>query len=145
MIREGKINDAENLIDLFIEGYNFHQTNRPDKFKVRSKDELMNTLKETFDSEKYFLFIKEEKILSYISFKYNQKVKKSVWVDELVVDKNSRKQGIGTQLIEKVKEQAKKENCYNIEFCCWSFNYNAMNFYKNLNYKEQRVIFEQEL
>lgn len=38
-----------------------------------------------------------------------------------------------------------KKKCNAVELCCWSFNKNAMNIYKHLNYKEQRVIMEMKL
>ena len=65
-----------------------------------------------------------------------------MWIDQLVVDKNNRNLGYGSKLIEKIKDMAKEEDCKRVEFCCWSFNQNALNMYKHMGYEEQRVIFE---
>ena len=43
------------------------------------------------------------------------------------------------------EEIAKEEGCKRVEFCCWSFNQNAMNMYKHMGYKEQRVTLEMDL
>lgn len=47
--------------------------------------------------------------------------------------------------MDKIKEIAKAEECQRVEFCCWSFNKNAMNIYKHIGYKEQRVILEMDV
>ena len=68
-----------------------------------------------------------------------------MWIDELVVYKDNRHSGNGKKLMEKIKEIAKKENCKRVEFCCWSFNQNAMEMYKHIGYKEQRSVLEMNL
>lgn len=67
---------------------------------------------------------------------------KVIWIDEIYIDENYRKKGIGRFLIEEVKRRAKQINCNQIELNCWEFNENAMEFYKKIGFKTQRRIME---
>ena len=68
-----------------------------------------------------------------------------MWIDQIIIDKDNRCLGYGKMLIQSVKQIAKENECKRIEFCCWSFNKNAMEMYKHICCSEQRVIFEIDL
>jgi ribosomal protein S18 acetylase RimI-like enzyme len=147
MIREANLKDVDsNLLNLFIYGYNLHYVNRKDKFNKKDKENLKNGLIDSLNGPDNILVLEiANKIIGYISFQYKGKVTKCVWIDELIIDENEQNKGYGKQLINEVRKIAKKDGCKSIEFCCWSFNNNAMNVYKKLGYREQRVIFEDKL
>lgn len=83
--------------------------------------------------------------MGYIIYQINDKNNKTLWIDQLVVDKNEREKGVARLLMNNIKDIAKKEDCIRIGFCCWSFNQNANNMYKHLGYDEQRTIFEKQI
>lgn len=142
-IREANHSDIENnLLNLYIDGYNYHRDGRPDIFQSKDKSELIADLTDTINSSNILVIENSKKLLGYISYHIKEKHDKIMWIDELVVDKNSRHSGNGKRLVEKVKEIAKKEGCKRVEFCCWSFNQNAMDMYKHIGCNEQRVILE---
>ena len=60
-------------------------------------------------------------------------------IEQLGVKKTEQQRGIGSKLIEEIKNIAEENNCDNIILDVWSFNSNAKKFYKNKGFKEQRI------
>ena len=75
----------------------------------------------------------------------NVKDTKIFSVDELCVDKDYRKKGIGSNLIAEAKRLAEENNCNRLELNCWKFNQDAMKFYKDIGFEEQRIFFEMKV
>ena len=73
------------------------------------------------------------------------KVTKTIWIEEIIIDGNYRNKGYGKKMIEQINTFAKENECTRIELNCWSFNKNAINFYNKLGFAEQRVIFEKKV
>lgn len=143
--RNAKLEDIGNLLDLYIDGFKYHYKGRPDVFLDKDEKKLKDDLMNTIHNSNVLILENNKKILGYVIYQIKEKHNKIMWIDELVVDKNSRKMGNGKNLMEKVKEIAKEEGCKRVEFCCWSFNQNAMDMYKHIGFKEQRVILEMDL
>ena len=57
------------------------------------------------------------------------KKRKILAVHEIGVDEDSRHLGIGTQLINEIKNIGLKKGAQEISLSVWSFNQNAFNFY----------------
>ena len=66
-------------------------------------------------------------------------------VEKIGVDKNFRRNGYGRILINAIKKKAKQENCNRIELNCWSFNKNAIKFYRKIGMKVQKLTMEIEI
>lgn len=75
----------------------------------------------------------------------NLKDTKTLWIEELGVDKNYRKRGIGKQLLKEAEKIAEELDCKRIELNCWNFNKDAINFYKSIGMNTQRKIMEKEI
>lgn len=147
-IRKAKLEDIDlNLLDLYIDGFKYHYNGRPDVFGNKDEQVLKNDLIETINNSNILVLEDNGKILGYVAYQIKDKHKHNItlWVDELVIDKDNRNSGLGKKLMDKIKEIAKENDCKRIEFCCWSFNENAMNMYKHIGYKEQRVILEMDV
>ena len=147
-IRKATLDDVENnLANIFIDGFKFHLNGRPDIFSSdKTEEDLKSELISIVKNEESVLVAEENNIIcGFIIFQIKNKQAKTMWIDQLVVDKNSRGQGIAKMLINKVYEIAMAENCQRIEFCCWNFNDNANEMYKHLGFSEQRTVFEQRL
>ena len=138
-------NEVDKLLSLFVDGYNIHKNGRPDKFLNRNIDELKPILDETLKKDGVIIATDGDKVTGYLMFNIQQRVKKALWVDEVIVDKNYQHQGIGKKLIEKAENYAKEQKCDSIELCCWAFNTDAEKFYNNINYTVQRTIYEKKL
>ncbi len=59
-------------------------------------------------------------------------VGKSLYLDDLVVKKAYRNNGIGTALLEEIKKTAQRENCRRLRWQVSSWNKNAINLYKKM-------------
>ena len=141
-IRKAIMSDIDsNLLNLYIDGYNIHQKNRCDIFLKKSdkelKDNLINVLNR--DDKTYLVLTLNNDISGYISYKLKNN---SIWIDELVIDKNKRGLGYGKMLIGEIKKIAKNNDIKRVELNCWKFNEKGVEFYKKLDFKEQRIIFE---
>ena len=145
MIRFANKEDlTKEFFDLCYEGFLFHYEHRKDIFKNISidvlKEHVLNQIKN--DGLQILLIEENNEIIGYLSYEIKEKVTKSLWIDEFVIKEKYRHNGYGTKLMNQVKEIAIKEKVDRIEFNCWSFNENALKFYRKLGYLEQRIIFE---
>ena len=147
IIRRANINDIDNnLLNIFIDGFEFHLNGRKDIFDNNKKnDDLKKDLINLIENKDVLVAEKNNNILGFIIFEIKDKRSKTLWIDQLVVDEKERGKGISSLLIKKAEEIAKKEKCVRVEFCCWSFNKHANEIYNHLGFKEQRVIFEKEI
>ena len=60
-------------------------------------------------------------------------------VAELVVAKNSRKDGVGTKLLSKMEEYFKTIDCKYIQIDVFAYNENAKKFYYNKGYEDRMI------
>jgi len=142
-IRKANLKDIENnLLNIYIEGFKYHYNGRSDIFSDKKDEELKNDLINTIKKNNILILENNEKIIGYIVYEIKEKYNKIMWIDQLVIDINYRHNGYGKILMDKVKDIAILEKCQRIEFNCWSFNKNAIDMYKHLGFKEQKIIFE---
>lgn len=66
-------------------------------------------------------------------------------IENLCVDANYRKQGIGNKLLQEAKIWAKEKGADSLELIVWAFNRDALTFYKNAGMKERSFVMEQKL
>ena len=150
-VREGKIEDIEQLVAIMKQTYNIHYKNRKDIFKKKEIETMKEWIRSEMDNkEKYILVAEENKtiygVLIYkikkIQNNINLKDCTNIWIDEICVDEKYRSQGIGKLLINEIKRIAKKLKYNKIELNCWEFNERARKFYKENGFESQRRIME---
>ena len=146
LIREVKDTDiSKGLLNVFIEGFRYHYNGRPDIFSNKSDEELKEDLINSIMNDNIMVLEDEDRIVGYIQYEIREKHAKTMWVDQLVIDKQCQKKGYGKLLLDKVIELAKQENCERIELECWTFNDNAVGMYNHIGFSEQRVKLEKKL
>ena len=149
-LREAKRNDIEEVSKILLEVADLHEKERPDIFKAKTLEEIKKDVsKSLIDKNSKVIVYEEEKILGVIIYKIkivenhkSLKDSKILWVDEIGVKEGYKKHGIGKKLMSYAKEEAKKGNYDRLELNCWSFNENAIEFYKKIGMKEQRINLE---
>lgn len=153
-IRKAKIEDIKEISDILMQVSKLHSDNRPDIFKDKKMSEIIKWSEDILkDNQKIVIVAESEsKIcgvavckIKTINEHINVKDTKIFSVDELCVDKDYRKKGIGSNLIEEAKKLAEENNCNRLELNCWKFNQDAMKFYKNIGFEEQRIFFEMKV
>ena len=144
-IREVKNEDIKELLNVYIQGYRYHQEGRNDIFVNLSDEELEKDLINNLNELSTIVLIKDNKIVGYLSYKIKGEYKKKLDIDQLVIEENYRGQGLGKKLVEQAKIIAKENNCTRIELNCWLFNKNALSMYEHIGFERQRIIYEMSL
>ena len=145
-IRKANKEDINNgLLEVFIEGYRYHQNGRPDIFTIQSNEELEKDLIRIFESDSMIVITDDNRILGYLPYKIKEKRVKLMDIDQLVIKETNRGQGLGRRLMDEAKKIAEENNCARIVFNCWSFNENALKVYDHMGFKRQRIMYEMSL
>ena len=153
LIRKAKKEDIAGILNLLRQVLDVHAAIRPDIFKP-------NTTKYT-DEELYYIvtnpltpvFVavdEEESVLGHCFCKFIRYSKdnvltdiKTLYIDDICVDRNEREKGIAKALYTYTKEFAKSENCYNITLNVWEGNDSAIAFYRSMGLGVQKTTMEQ--
>ena len=153
-IRRIQKEDRKQIILLLEQVSRLHIERRPDIFNFFTYEDFDKYALEIISNREEITFVAEQdnKILGIIVLKIkevknhiNLKDSKTLWVDELCVNKENRGEGIGKQLINKAKEIAKELNCIRLELNCWEMNKEAIAFYEKQGMQTQRRIMELKL
>ena len=153
VIRKAKLEDIDAINELLYQVHELHVKIRPDLFvdgvKKYTDKEIVSIMKNP--KKPIFVYTENDVVKGYCfciieEEKNASKVQhKSLYIDDLCVDKNVLHQSIGTHLYEYAKMYAKMMNCDYITLNVWEGNDNAYNFYKHLGLKEQKRILEEKL
>ena len=154
-IREARIEDKKELIELLMQAQELHCKNRPDIFKQITKKEVESEVAEVLESQERKMIVAvndKKKVCGLVIFRIkevenhiNLKNAKILYVGKIVVDKKCQRQGVGTLLIQEMNKIAKELKCNRMELSCWSFNKEAIEFYKSQGMKVQRLNMEIEV
>jgi GNAT superfamily N-acetyltransferase len=103
----------------------------------KTPEKLYITLEQLIEDEQYFQCLVAEtgdRIVGFASFfiAYYSWTGKGVYLDDLYVKEDSRKYGIGKQLLNGVIELAKTEKCKTVRWLVSRWNANAIEFYKSI-------------
>lgn len=152
IIRRALEKDMQDILKLLSQVLEVHHKGRPDLFKggVRkyTDSELAELIKD--DSKPIFVGVDEsERVLGYAFCVFIQHVNdniltdiKTLYIDDLCVDKNYRGRHIGKELYESACTIAKENGCYNLTLNVWSFNTSAIKFYESCGLKPQKTYME---
>ncbi len=145
-IKNATIEDIDKgLLEVYIEGYRYHQNGRADVFANVTDEKLKEDYIKNFDRLSTIVILDDNKIVGYLSYIIKNHLTKKLDVDQLVVLKSYQKRGLGKLLMEEAKRIGKENNCDRIELNCWLFNDNAIKMYEHIGYKKQRTIYEMKL
>lgn len=151
MIRELTVEDYEKAKELVYQVHKLHLEHRPDIY-IDGNPLPLNYFNELLNGKESFNYIYEEdsKIIGLIKAikKVNRaipiaKKRTTYFVNDIVVDKNSRRKGIGKQLYQFLINRAKKEKVDAIELNVWAFNESAIKFYESIGMSVKNMKLEQ--
>ena len=153
MIRRAVLGDIPYLLKLLEQVNLVHYEARPDIFKKATKykeEELVEIIKD--DNKPIFVYEEDSVVYGYAFTYYIKHVNdnlltdiKTLYIDDLCVDKNKRKSGIGHKLYDYVKLFAKDQGCYNLTLNVWYSNESALRFYKSLDLSPLKITMEKIL
>lgn len=140
--------DIERMHELLTQVNLVHHKGRPDLFKCGRKytDEQ---LREILRDKKRPIFAAVDEndcLLGYVFCIFQQHLNdniltdiKTLYIDDLCVDKTKRGLHIGSTLYNAVLDFAREQGCYNVTLNVWSCNESAMKFYENCGLRPQKV------
>ena len=131
MIREIDENDYDGLMSLYL---HLHETEIPPFDKAKS------TWKKILANEDYHIIVAEEdgKIVSSCTVvivpNMTRGVRPYARVENVVTHADHRGKGLATACLERAKEIAVREGCYNIALLTGSKSEDTLKFYENAGY-----------
>ncbi len=154
-IREAKIEDLKQITIIQEQIQDLHLKERPEIFKEKNMNMIEQELIQIMNSKEETIIVAvDEKSIIYgiliykikeIKNHINLQDSKILWVDDIGVNEKYRKNGIGKKLMEEAENIARLQKCNRLELNCWSFNKDALEFYKSLELTTQRNIMEKEI
>ena len=154
-IRRANPNDSGKINELLFQVAKIHAEGRPDIFKSATKkysdEELIGIINN--DSSPIFVAVDErDAVLGYAFCIYqitnNNRLlqdKKTLYIDDICIDENSRGGHIGKHLYDYVVKFAVDNGFDNITLNVWSFNEGAFKFYEKCGMSPLKITMEQRL
>ena len=151
MIRKATHNDIPRILELLSQVNDVHAEGRPDFFikgkRKYNEEDLLKIIND--DTTPVFVCEENDDIKGYafcviqdLSQCDNLRPDKSLYIDDICVDENYRRHGVGKKLYEHVLQFAKEEKCFNITLNVWAKNPGAQAFYESMGMTVQKVCME---
>ena len=144
-IRRATKKDIPRIMELLGQVLQIHADIRPDIFIPETTKYTVDELTELLKCEEkpIYVAVNDEDVcrgyafcqLKGQPFSNNMVQFKSLFIDDLCVDKCERGQHIGECLFEFVKQEAKRMGCYEVTLNVWAGNTSAEKFYKKMGMK----------
>lgn len=154
IIRKAKLTDIDRLSELLYVVHNLHAEGRPDVFKKGKQKYSKKDLESVLANDQTPVFVAEENdyVVGYIFCIYEEVKdhssltdRKTLYIDDICVDKDYRKKGIGKELYNYAKKIGKSNGCYDITLNVWHLNPGALAFYEKLGLKPMKTYMEEIL
>lgn len=154
MVRFARKEDYEAINALRAPVCALHSNGYPALFKpVFAKDHQERVLKMMEDLEQDVLVAEENgQLLGFAMVEYIKREETNsmyavheAHIVEMGVDETFQGKGIGTALIQAVKDAAKVRGCRSVQLDVWEFNKSALRFYEKLGFVTLRRKMEQVL
>lgn len=153
MVREAtkadlaRINEMRKMVnDIHVEG-------RPDIFRPGFCEEIQDQAAKYLEGENNNILVAEREgtVCGFVMVDYVERPenaynleRKFIHVAEIGVDEHFRRQGVGRELLEGMKEDARRRGFRRIELDVWAFN-DALDFYEAVGFKVFRRFMEYDI
>ena len=152
-IRRAVKSDIKRIDDLLLQVLTVHHNGRPDLFKPDCRKYSDAELEEIINDDARPIFVADDGEVKGYAFciikdEKNNNVltdRKTLYIDDLCVDENSRGEHIGSALYEFVKRYAKSIACNSVTLNVWECNGGARAFYEKLGLKPMKTTMEEIL
>ena len=147
-IRTAQPKDCPRLLDLLQQICALHSEIRPDLFQNGSSKYTVESLEKLLDDSTRLTFVavdEQDSVMGYIfcilidhtpdSARCSNK---ELYIDDLCVDSQYRREGIGDALFKKAVSTAKERGCHNVTLNVWEGNDSALRFYEKHGMKIQK-------
>jgi len=151
LIREANKNDYVSISDLVKEVHDLHVKARPKDYKNCENPLGKKQYNEMLDNDIYKIFVVviNNSIIGYTTLKTfetknHPMIQDRIWIhmDALCITKDFKRMGMGKALYIKALEYCEEKKVDKLDLNVWSFNKEAIKFYKALGLKEKFIKFE---
>ena len=146
-----KITDHEQINNLAIQVHKIHVNWRSDVFLDVSEVINKKELEERIQNKEIIVAKLENTIVGYATFNIKEnenpimKYAKILKIEAICVDKNNRCKGIGTKLLEHIKNIAKENNCTQICLTVNEENIQAIKVYEKFGFKVRNISYSMNI
>ena len=152
-IRKAKQSDFLSIHKLIVQVHKLHVNERNDIYKDVDPMNFEEFKTELSNSNNIYIVAELENEIVGICFAKIKKIlnnriiknRKVLHIEDICVDENYQKKGIGKKLYNQIVQLAKEKKINNIELMVWGFNENAIKFYKNMGMSVKNLRFEQKI
>jgi GNAT superfamily N-acetyltransferase len=153
-IRFAREDELEKVNVLRKQVNDLHVEGKPDVFKPGFGKELQDFVHVIWEDPEQEIVVADDNgqlcgfaVLHHIYKPENpfMKVRDFLDIDEFCVDKEHRRQGVATQLVDFIKEYAKEKGFHRLELNMWEFNQDALAFYESAGFETFRRYMEMEI
>ena len=144
-IRKAEEKDIPRIIELLGQVLQIHADIRPDIFIPGTTKYTVEELTELLKNKEKPIYVAVNESDVCVGYAFCQLQKqpfsnnmvqfKSLFIDDLCVDQQTRGQHIGESLFEHVKKEAREMHCYEVTLNVWSGNTSAEKFYEKMGMK----------
>ena len=140
IIKKAEKTDINKIAEIFRKGYIEEPYN-----EKWTEENSLKKIKDYYNGSKVLVIAENNNIIGFLIYYkmiWDNKIK--LYINEIVVLKEFRNQGIGTRLLNEAEKAAEKENINNIELAS-HIKSKAFQLYKKLGYKESGLVIMEKI
>lgn len=147
MVRLAKKEELERVNEIRKMVNDIHVLGRSDIFRAGFTEELKNYIYDIWNAENKDIIVAERDgvLCGFACVQYVDKpenpfmnARRFYAVEEFGVDEKFRRQGVGTEIINFIRQDAKRRGLDKVELNMWEFNKSALAFYEAVGFKTFR-------
>ncbi|HJD35400.1 MAG TPA: GNAT family N-acetyltransferase [Candidatus Blautia ornithocaccae] len=150
-IRDMESKDYPEIDRLMKELHELHVKGRPDLYTELEHPYSREEFEKIVSEPEIIAILAEEKsvviglCIGTLRKKSGMVEMKTMYIEDLIVDRNFRGKGIASQLYEEMEERGRNTGAKRLDLMVWEFNSDAKRFYEKQGMRPQRYIYEKEL
>lgn len=150
-IRDMESKDYPEIDRLMKELHELHVKGRPDLYTELEHPYSREEFEKIVSNPGIIAILAEEKsvviglCIGTLRKKSGMVEMKTMYIEDLIVDRNFRGKGIASQLYEEMEERGRNTGAKRLDLMVWEFNNDAKRFYEKQGMRPQRYIYEKEL
>ncbi len=138
MVRKAETDDIESVARIYSQLHKKHVEIRHDYFNMPNRSFFKSSLAETLSKgeKELIVYEKDGAVQGYAEFFIHEILENEIHsfyrkciIDQLAVDEDCQRKGVGRALAEYIKDYAREHSCHSIELGVWYENYDAVDFY----------------
>ena len=150
-IRDMESKDYPEIDRLMKELHELHVKGRPDLYTELEHPYSREEFEKIVSDPEIIAILAEEKsvviglCIGTLRKKSGMVEMKTMYIEDLIVDRNFRGKGIASQLYEEMEKRGRNTGARRLDLMVWEFNNDAKRFYEKQGMRPQRYIYEKEL